>query len=167
MEIKSLKIVPILCKKYKYAILIVLIGLVLMMFPTNKTKKTSISPQQESAVIQLPLEERLANILCQVEGAGNVSVILTISAGEETIFQADEDNSHGEKEQSTHKDTVIITDSNHNETGLVKQVLPAAYQGAVVVCEGADKPSVRLEIVDAVSKLTGLGANCISVLKMK
>jgi stage III sporulation protein AG len=39
--------------------------------------------------------------------------------------------------------------------------------GAIVLCQGADVPSVRLAIVDAVSKVTGLVANQISVLKMK
>jgi len=39
--------------------------------------------------------------------------------------------------------------------------------GAVIVCQGADDPQVRLSIVDAVSKVTGLGSDKISVLKMK
>jgi stage III sporulation protein AG len=36
-----------------------------------------------------------------------------------------------------------------------------------VVCQGADDPVVKLLIVDAVSKVTGLGADKISVMKMK
>lgn len=35
-----------------------------------------------------------------------------------------------------------------------------------MVCQGADNAAVRLAIVEAVSKVTGLGANRISVLKM-
>lgn len=167
MEIKIFKKVPDVCKKYKYAILILLVGLVFMLFPGNKTKETSVEPQSAGTTVHIPLEERLAKILCQVEGAGKVEVVLTISAGEETLFQADVDSSFSEKDQSTRSDTVIITDSSHNETGLIKQVLPPVYQGAIIVCQGAERPSVRLEIVDAVSKLTGLGANSISVLKMK
>lgn len=167
MEIKIFNKAATLCKKYKYAILILMIGLLFMIIPEKKSKEISNSPVLETAAIQTPLEDRLANILCQVEGAGNVKVVLTISAGEKTQFQENEDNSHSENGQSIRKETVLITDSNHNETGLVKQILPAVYQGAIVVCQGADDPSVRLEIVDAVSKLTGLGANCISVLKMK
>ena len=167
MEMKIFNKVPALCKKYKYAILILFIGLVFMLLPGGKTKENTITPQPETATIHIPLEERLENILCQVEGAGKVEVVLTISAGEETLFQANEDSSVGEKDQNTRKDTVIITDTNHNETGLIKQVLSPVYQGAIIVCQGAERPSVRLEIVDAVSKLTGLGANSISVLKMK
>ena len=49
----------------------------------------------------------------------------------------------------------------------VQQVLPESYRGAIVVCQGADSPAVKLAIVEAVSRATGLGADSISVLKMK
>ena len=60
-----------------------------------------------------------------------------------------------------------MTDGQRGQTGLVRQVLPATYRGAVVVCQGADDPRIRLAIVEAVSMATGLGADRISVLKMK
>ena len=49
----------------------------------------------------------------------------------------------------------------------MRQENPAQYLGVIVVCEGADSPAVRLAIVEAVSDVTGLGADRISVLKMK
>lgn len=64
-------------------------------------------------------------------------------------------------------DTVLVSDSNREETGLLRQIKPPVYLGAVVVCQGADSSSVRLSITEAVSKITGLGADCIVVLKMK
>jgi hypothetical protein len=39
--------------------------------------------------------------------------------------------------------------------------------GAIVVCQGADSPSVKLAITQAVAKITGLGTDEICVLKMK
>ena len=39
--------------------------------------------------------------------------------------------------------------------------------GAVVVCQGADLPSVRLDVTNAVAAYTGLGSDKISVIKMK
>lgn len=39
--------------------------------------------------------------------------------------------------------------------------------GAVVVCQGADQPSVRLDVTNAVAAYTGLGSDQISVIKMK
>ena len=42
-----------------------------------------------------------------------------------------------------------------------------AEDAVLIVCEGGDDANVRLSIVDAVSKITGLGADRISVLKMR
>lgn len=39
--------------------------------------------------------------------------------------------------------------------------------GAVVVCDGADLATVRLDVTDAVMSYTGLGSDKISVMKMK
>ena len=79
----------------------------------------------------------------------------------------DTDHSSGESGSGIRSNTVTITDSERSQSGLVKQVNPPTYLGAVVICQGADDPEVRLSVVNAVSKATGLGANKISVLKMK
>ena len=153
-------------KKYRYAVLIVLLGIVLMALPPGKD---DVDAPEPIAIVkeEITLEQRLEDILSRVEGAGEVKVILTVSAGEETRYQVNETHSQGKEDVHDQTDTVKVTDASRNETGLVKQVVPAIYKGAVVVCQGAGNPSVRYSIVDAVSKLTGIGANCISVLKMK
>lgn len=39
-------------------------------------------------------------------------------------------------------------------------------KGVVVLCEGAEKPQVRLDIIRAVGSYTGFGSDKITVLKM-
>ena len=39
------------------------------------------------------------------------------------------------------------------------------FQGALVVCEGADQAQVRLAMTQAVSALTGLGTDRITICK--
>ena len=90
-----------------------------------------------------------------------------MATGEETVYQTDtESSSSGDSNDKSNK-TVIITDSQRNEQGLIRQVNPVVYQGAIVVCQGADDPTVRLAITQAVSKITGLGTDAICVLKMQ
>ena len=48
----------------------------------------------------------------------------------------------------------------------VKRVLPV-FRGAVVLCDGADDASVRLSVTQAVSTVCGIGADKVTVLKMK
>ena len=52
------------------------------------------------------------------------------------------------------------------ETVTVQELSPG-YQGALLVCEGGDDPRVRLALTQAVSALTGLGADKISISKGK
>lgn len=157
-------------KKYRYVAIVLLIGVILMMLPTNSSQAdgndlaeaAAAAPQQTESI-----NEQLADILSQIEGAGNVRVLLTLAKGEETIYQTDDSISITGESSTTQVDTIIVTASDKSQTGLTRQVNPPTYLGAIIVCQGADKPTVQLAIVDAVSKVTGLGANCISVLKMK
>lgn len=168
MELKSFtKKLPQFFQKYKFAALILLIGIVLMLLPTGtkqtvKNDVTQIQIDQETSV-----EEQLEAVLQQTAGVGDVKVMLTKGEGEETIYQTDTEVSSGEANRSNRSSTVTITDAERSQNGLIRQVNPPTYLGAVVVCQGADDPLVRLAVVDAVSKATGLKANCISVLKMK
>lgn len=155
-------------KKYRYAILVLVIGLVLMFMPNREqnTTNTASEPPTE-AVSDETLEDKLVTVLSQVKGAGEVQVILSVATGKETVYQTDDNRNNNGDNINSSTNTVTVTDKDRNQLGLVRQENPAIYQGAVIVCRGADDPSVKLALIDAVSKLTGLGANCIAVLKMK
>ena len=152
-------------KQYRYAVIVVLVGVILMCLPDgrDRTDTEEIIPIQQSDTAGTSLEESLAAILSQIKGAGKVEVLLTEAKGSETVYQSD--SSSGA--DTTRLDTVTITDKDRTQNGLVRQINPPAYQGAIVVCQGADSPSVRLAIVQAVSSVTGLGSDHITVLKMK
>lgn len=145
-------------KKYRYFVLILLIGIGFMLIPGN-SKSTPIQPSASQTSGWEDQTEALTQILSQIKGAGKVRLMLTLASGEETVYQT---NSNADRQ-----DTVTITDSDRAQQGLIQTVLAPKYRGAVVVCQGADDVAVRLAIVEAVSSATGLGASHISVLKMK
>lgn len=152
-------------KKYKLSILILLIGFILMVLPLNIQSDNKGTVQE--TIKEQKLEQKLSDALSQMSGAGKVKVILTMSAGEEVIYQTNEDTNENDSSIQKKIDTVTITDSSRNQAGLVRQINPERYEGAIVLCQGADDPRICLLIVEAISKATGLGANKISVLKMK
>lgn len=143
-------------KKYRICLLVLLAGVVLMCLPEGEEQ----APVTTQSQAQPELQERLGEILSHMEGAGKVKVLLTQSQGASTQYQTDTGGNGGE-------DTVLVTGTDRSQTGLVRQVDPPVYQGAVVLCQGAGKASVRLAIVDAVAKATGLPTSKIAVLKMK
>ena len=155
-----------LLSKYKYALLILAVGVALMSLPgKEKTEQETLAP--EPTVQMETMEQHLEAVLSQIDGAGKVSVLLSDKEGAETLYQTDTQSDTDETGSSEQSDTVILTDSDDNETGLVRRTDPPKYLGAVIVCQGADSAQVRLAIVEAVQCATGLGAEQICVVKMK
>ena len=147
--------------KYKYVLIILLVGLILLLLPTgSKTKvKTAqaspVSEQTQTQTIQVE-EQRLTTLLQQINGAGQVQVLLSYRCSAERELATDDSG----------EPTIISAGGGAQEAVELKTVSPQ-YLGAVVVCDGADSASVRLAIIQAVSSLTGLGSNKIAVVKMK
>ena len=147
-----------LLSRYRYAVLVLIVGIFLMLLPSSAGKKESavqIPAVQEET---LSVAQQLEQILSAIDGVGKVQVLLTEAEGVQTLYQYDEGSG---------TDTVIITDENKAQHGLIRQVIPPTYQGAIIVCQGADSAVVRLSVVEAVANATGLSSDRISVLKMK
>lgn len=154
-------------KKYRYAGLVLAVGIVLMLLPGAPKNEPEQSEPASASEPAASMEDRLEEVLGQIKGAGRVEVMLSIRAGAETIYQINEDSTESETTGSLQTKVVTVTDGDRNQMGLVKQVKPPVYLGAIVVCQGAEDPAIQLAIVNAVSSVTGLGADRISVLKMK
>lgn len=159
--------IPKWFQQYRYPILILLVGLVLLTIPTGKITQSKNETVVTTDTVRQDASAKLAELLGQMNGVGKVKVLLTLSVGEKTIYHSDEDINTSEGTSTIRKETVIITDSDRNQKPLISQVIPAEYRGAVIVCQGGDDPKVKWAVVEAVSKATGLGVNQISVLKMK
>lgn len=147
-------------KKIGCGLLILLVGICFMLLPESKEPEKPASVLQEE---QTNLETSLAEILSLVSGAGKVKVLLTQSEGEQTIYQLDEQIDTND----IRRDTVRITNADRNETGLVRQINPPIYLGAIILCQGADNANIRLALMEAVMSATGLTSDRITILKMK
>lgn len=149
-----------LVAKYRYFVVVLLFGVLLMLLPGRKaTNAPEVVPNTEKDSI----EQRMCEILQRIDGVGKVEVMLTEKTGAETLYQNDLTGN----ESGSRSDTVILTDASRSQSGLIRQVNPPVYQGAIIVCQGGDRVDVKLSVMDAVSKITGLKFSQISVLKMK
>ena len=155
-------------KQYKFVFLIMLAGIVLLILPTKKdedrSKETSgVAGAEEDFSVE-ELEEKLGEILSKVDGAGEVSVMLTVKSGTERILATDQERSEDEREREERQETVILSTDAGEEVVLIGQNYPV-FQGALIVCQGGDDPQVQLKLITAVSALTGLTSNRITVCK--
>ena len=152
-------------KKYKYVLLILFVGIILMMLPDKE--KEALHPQISTEQKERTPAEELESILTEISGVGKVKVMLTEAVGTQTCYQIDEDRSLNADTESIRTETVIVTKSDRGETGLICSVTPPIYRGAIIVCQGGDNPTIKLSVVQAVSNVTGISSDRITVLKMK
>lgn len=148
--------------QWKLPALIFLLGLALLLLPGKQDSQQEKTVQEQSSE-PLQLQSALEEILSQIEGAGQVAVLLSVQTGPVTTYQQDMDQTQSSDRTELHQQTVIL---GQNEP-LAVETTCETYRGAVVVCQGADRATVRLNIIQAVSSLTGLGSDKITVIKMK
>ena len=155
-----------LLDKYKYVLLILAVGLVLLLWPTGEGEEPGESPSNGAAqnFNLAALEEKLSQALSQVEGAGKVTVTLTVKSGMEQVPLTDRSTSVTERGNSVEEKTVVINTGSGQEAVVRLERCPV-FQGAVVVSQGGDQAEVRLLLTQAVSALTGLGTDRITVCK--
>lgn len=155
-------------KKYRFAALIALVGIVLMLLPGEKestAEDTSSTGEQFSLA---ETEQRMAQMLGAMDGVGRVQVMLTLRSGE-TLSLAEDNSATLGSGGNVRQDSQVLTinrGSGRQEVVVTQRLYPL-YQGAVVVCQGASDSRVRLRVLETVSVLTGLSSDKISVVQWK
>ena len=155
-----------ICGKYKLPLLILLVGIALMLIPT---RKFSAEKSEEKGSIQTfslaETQAKMEQILGNMAGVGRVNVMLTLKSGSTLQLAEDKDRSEREAEEKQDSQVVKINrGSGTQEVVITNEIFPT-YLGAVIVCDGANDPAVRLSVTEAVSVLTGLSSDKISVAK--
>ena len=157
--------------RYKFVLVVILAGVVLLLLPSFGGEKRgggAVESSQESGSDPFQVEElerKLEQALAQIDGVGEVRVVLTLQSGPRRILAQDSQSTVDEGR--TEVTNVVISAGSGVEGTVTLQQLSPRFQGALVVCSGGGEPTVQLRLVEAVSALTGLGADKISVCKGK
>lgn len=156
-------------QKYKYVLLVALAGVILLLWPSGGGEAAAqAQPAAPSDPFQTAtLERRLEKTLSQISGAGEVSVVLTLKETPRQVVAQDGSATEGGAQTSRELTTVLAPSGSGVQQPVLLQQLSPAYQGALVVAQGGGDPSVRLALSGAVSALTGLGADKISICQGK
>lgn len=155
-------------KKYRFAVLVALVGIVLMLLPGGKKDEAETKTVQEESFSLEQTEERMAEVLGAMDGVGRVQVMLTLRSGE-TLSLAEDSSSTLGSGGDVRQDSQVLTvnrGSGKQEVVVTKRLYPS-FQGAVVVCQGAGDSRVRLQVIETVAVLTGLSSDRISVVQWK
>ena len=124
-------------------------------------------------------EEKLANILSNIEGVGKVKVLLTYSQTSTYVPIYNEnlkesnttetDSAGGSRtveESDSKKEVIYKEDENGNREPVTQSIISPKIEGAIITAEGANNADVKTAIVQAVEAATGLATHKIQVFKM-
>lgn len=123
------------------------------------------------------LEQRVQEILKNVEGVGKVDVMIVLKSSGEKVVQVDGKNSHSLTEeqdsaggirkienQEQEQNTVMVSGNGENVPVIAKELRPE-LSGIIISAEGGGNPAIQSEISAAMEALFGLPAHKIKVLK--
>ena len=143
---------------------------------TEREGTREVQSEQERYVAYL--ENRLEEVLSQMEGVGEVEVMLTVRDTGEHVVEKDaertetvtteSDSAGGNRtvsELSAQEQTIYVEMGNESYPYVQKELLPTVV-GVVVVAEGGGSPAVVSNISESVQALLPIEAHRIKVVKM-
>ena len=144
----------------KIPLLLLCAGLLLMLASghgknNNSTEEDTSQMNLNATESLMDSEKRLSALLREIDGVGETHVLLSYDTTSETEYV----NDGGE--------TVLLSAGSGTETALVKVMRYPRYQGAVIVCQGANQSSVKLCVIEATARYTGLRSDQITVLQLR
>jgi stage III sporulation protein AG len=142
----------------------------------NSTTETAVSTTQS---YETDLQNQLKNTLEQMDGVGNVDVMINFESGEEkvpalnststTSTTQEKDTSGGVRNttQENTGNTVVVTNSGSDTQPLILKTYKPKVTGICIIAQGAEDSDVRLRITEAVVDLFNIPENKVDVYPMK
>ena len=151
--------------RYKYALLVAALGVALLLWPGREAAEGERVQTSAGGSQLADVERALEEILGKINGVGQVEVMLTLQSGSELVLA--EEGSLRYSGDSRSPDNYERTNQPITDSGgvVVTQEMYPRYRGALVVCDGGGNDAVRLQVVEAVAAVTGLGSDRIAVVK--
>ncbi|MBE5749887.1 MAG: hypothetical protein E7346_03355 [Clostridiales bacterium] len=150
-------------KKLQYVIVVVLALAALCIFLSSFYKKDDAVLKESNLNTYVEeLENRLSKTLSTVDGAGKVSVIITVESGMETVLAMETIT----KETSSGTEIIETPILVNGKTVVLKELYPE-ITGVVIVAEGAGSIAVLSKIQQATVSLLDIDVNQIEILTMK
>lgn len=168
-------------KKTQYLAVLLVVAIILAIYfsslDTGGAKKTDDKAEAgapaETISSDTEMEDRLKRVLSKVDGVGDVDVIINYESTAERVPAFSEDrqvsksDSQGTSSETTSEksDIATVQGNGASEALIVKENQPEV-RGVIVVAQGAEDISVRMNLLNAVTTLLNVSADKVEILKM-
>lgn len=137
----------------------------------SKTENSNIIEEDE-----YDLQAELEDILSKMDGIGKVDVLITYSqtstvipmysqTESSTITEENDSGGGSRKQESSNLNKEIVIDGENN--AITQTVMFPKVEGAIVIAEGGGNVTIKSNIIQAVSAVTGLATYKVQVFEMQ
>ena len=142
-------------------IIIAIVLIVIMLFINSSPNKSEGASKDVNSYIN-NLDNRLSSALSEVEGAGNVKVVITLQSGTETVLAVKKVVTNDNGKTETEESPILV----NGKTVVVKELYPK-ISGVLIVAEGANNITVKTRLLSATQSLLDVNINKIEILTKK
>lgn len=127
--------------------------------------------QSDSERYVRSIEERLTQILSQIDGAGECSVMVTLRESSRSVY-ASEDKSTTQTSQgqqntqntsSSEQKLVLVESRDGQSSPVIEKIVEPQIGGVIVVCEGGGSAQVQSQVIEAVTTVLGIRSTQVCV----
>lgn len=151
------------------------VALIIYFFPSKK----NIEPQASiSNNTELTKEEQLEKVLSNIKGTGKVSVMITYLTSAEvvcantvktetnTVTERTENGGIKESEKVIENKSPVTVDNGDGENALIMVEKEPEIKGVIVVAQGAENISVKMELQKAVETVLQISPSQVEIFAM-
>lgn len=119
-----------------------------------------------AAQVEQALERRITDLLDAVAGVGRCQVMVTLENGEQTVYAADTTRSVTEGGESS-TESFLTVDTADGPVGLPLTRIQPTVRGVVVVCAGAEDPTVCRRVQSVITTAFHISERRVCVVQQK
>lgn len=142
---------------------------------SNISNKKLASTEEENLTQTDTLEVRLEHILSNIDGVGNVDVLITYNETEEIVPVYNKTDKKSVTNETDSAGGVRVTEETdaqqevvyQNDEIIVQKTISPKIEGAIITATGANNANVKTNIISAVEAATGLATHKIQVFEKK
>lgn len=142
---------------------------------SNISNKKLASTEEENLTQTDTLEVKLEHILSNIDGVGNVDVLITYNETEEIVPIYNKTDKKSVTNETDSAGGVRVTEETdaqqevvyQNDEIIVQKTISPKIEGAIITATGANNANVKANIISAVEAATGLATHKIQVFEKK
>ncbi|NLT58390.1 MAG: hypothetical protein GXX99_05450 [Clostridiales bacterium] len=163
--------------------LVALAGVLLLVFfpraGTAKAERGTVARAQEEDTARYvqQLEQRLYDLLSNIDGVGELHILVTLESGVEYVYATEQKSSVNllsdtlssaqkrvENQNGSEDSYIILKDATGAESPILIKRLEPVVQGVAIVCSGANDSVVRQKLIEATATALALPTTRVSVV---